>query len=293
MSARLFRRLGSTASAVAVLTMLAMNGPGTPLWADDGRIVDPDQMPGPLQEVRFDQHLGEALPLTSRFVDEAGREVTLGSYFSERPVVLALVYYECPMLCSLVLGGLAKSIGVLPFDVGSEFDVVVISFDAREKPEMAAAAKATTVERYGRPHTAAGWHFLTGNQDAIDSVTRATGFEVRYLPDSDEFAHASGIMLATPQGQLAQYFYGVEYPPKDLRLALVDSADEKIGSLVDQILLYCYRYDPKLGKYTAFTMRIVRLAGAAFSLILATFLWVMWRRERALNRDQTPTLGAA
>lgn len=292
MSAHLSRRLRSTATCAVLAGLLTATCLGPSLVADE-RVVDPEQMPGPLQDVRFDQHLGDPLPLDARFVDETGREVRLGDYFAERPVVLALVYYECPMLCSLVLGGLAKSIGVLPFDVGEEFDVVAISFDAGETPEMAAAAKATTVERYGRPQTEAGWHFLTGDQEAIDSVLRATGFQVRYLPENDEFAHASGIMIATPEGRLAQYFYGVDYPPKDLRLSLVDSAEEEIGSLVDQVLLYCYRYDPKLGKYTAITMRIVRLAGAAFSLILATFLWIMWRRERAMNRDQTPKLGAA
>ncbi len=288
------RVLGSF-GRLGVLLALAL-GAG-PLWADE-RIVDPQQMPGPLRDVRFDQQLGAELPKNAEFRDETGRAVQLGDYFGERPVVLAFVYYNCPMLCSLVLGGLAKSVGVLPFVAGQDFEVVIISFNPAETPAQAQEAKTRTLStRFGRPESALGWHFLSGSAEAIQRVTSSAGFRYAYLPESGEFAHAGGILVATPAGQIAQYFYGVEYPSKDLRLALVEASAQKIGTLVDQVLLYCYRYDPKLGKYTALTLRIMRLAGLAFVLVLSTFLWLMWRRERVrpavVQPGPTPKPGAA
>lgn len=262
-----------------------------PVWAD-GR-VPPEAMPGPLKDVRFDQHLGTALPLDTPFVDDFGQEVRLGDYFGTRPVVLAFVYYECPMLCSLILNGLAKSLSVLTFDVGDQFDVVVVSIDPAETPALAAAAKVETVNRYGRPQSAAGWHFLTGSADAITALTEAAGYRYAYDAETDEYAHTSGIVIATPDGTIAQYYFGIDFPPKDVRLAVVEASSRRIGTVVDQVLLYCFRYDPKLGKYTAFTMRLIRLAGAVFVVGLAFFLWLMWRRERAVHHRESPTLGAA
>ena len=254
-------------------------------------LVAPSDMPEPLNEVGIEQRIGETLPLDAPFVDEAGRAVRLGDYFGDKPVILALVYYDCPMLCSLVMNGLAKTLGVLKFDVGQDLDVVAVSFDARETPEMASEVKAQTVKRYGRPDTADGWHFLTGDDESIQRLTEAVGFRYTYLPESDEFAHAGGITIATPEGTIAQYYYGLEYPPKDVRLALVEAAANGLGTVVDQVLLYCFRYDPSLGKYTAVITRVLRLAGVAFCGFLGLFLWIMFRYER--TRSQTHTLGAA
>ncbi len=243
-------------------------------------VVDPQDMPGPLKEVGFDQHLGEKLPLDAVFVDETGDDVALGDYFGQRPVVLAFVYYDCPMLCPMVLNGVAKTLGVLKFDAGADFDVVAISIDPRETPVMAAAHKDTTVQRYGRENTAGGWHFLTGTAESVRRVTEAAGFRYTYIEETQEFGHASGMIVATPDGTLAQYFYGLDFSPKDLRLSLVEASEGQIGSVVDQILLYCFRYDPKLGKYTAVVTRILRLTAAVFLLVLGSFIWIMWRRDR-------------
>ena len=282
---RLGARVGAT---IALLGALGLTAP-----AFAGGTVDPSLMPGPLGDVRFDQNLGASLPLDLAFVDESGRAVTLGDYFDgERPVVLVFVYYHCPMLCPLTLNGVAKSLSVLKLDVGREFDVVAVSIDPKETTEQAAAALASTVERYGRPRTE-GWHFLTGSNEAIRRAADVAGFRYAYVPESDEYAHASGLLVVTPEGRIAQYFYGFEFSPKDLRLALVEASSNRIGNVIDQVLLYCYRYDPKLGKYTAVTMRILRLSGALFALGLAVFVWIMWRRERALETLTTSPSGVA
>ncbi len=237
-------------------------------------------LPGPLADVGFDQRLGASLPLDLQFTDENGDEVTLERYFGERPVILALVYYECPMLCSMVLSGMISSLRVLKFNPGSEYEVLVVSFDPGETPEMARTAKQTYLELYDRPETEAGWHFLTGNEQEIQALTRSVGFRYVYLPEEDQFAHAAGILALTPEGQVARYYYGVEYVPRDIRLGLIEAADNKIGSMVDQVLLYCFHYDPITGKYSAVAMNIVRLAAAVTVLFLALFLFRQWRSER-------------
>lgn len=242
-------------------------------------------LPGPLEEVGIDQHLGESIPLDLVFRDESDQPVRLGDFFGERPVVLALVYYECPMLCPMILNGLTSALKVLEFEPGAEFEVVVVSFDARETPAMAQRAKAASLKRYGRPQTERGWHFLTGDDPSIKKLTDQVGFRFTFLPDTGQFAHAAGIMALTPEGQIARYFYGVEYAPRDLRLGLIEAADNKIGSLVDQVLLYCYHYDPVTGSYSAVAMNIVRLGGAIFVAIMAFLLLGLWRRER--NRQPT------
>lgn len=278
-------------AASVALSLLAHPAPGQTFGPPGGGqgLVDPSQMPGPLKEVGFDQRLGETLPLDAALVDETDRQVTLGDYFGERPVVLMLGYYDCPMLCPLIWNGLAKSVGVLQFQVGRDFDVVAISIAPDETAEMARAAKDKAVQRYGRPETADGWHFLRGPEESIRRVTETVGFRYAYLEDSGEYAHASGIVVVTPEGTLAQYYYGIDYSPKDLRLALVEASESRLGSVVDQLLLYCYRYDPSVGKYTAVVTRVLRLAGVAFLLALGAFLYVM----RRLDRRRAPSVGTA
>lgn len=238
-----------------------------------------DTRPKILQKVGIDQRLNQQLPLDLRFRDDEGREVRLGDYFGKRPVIFALVYYQCPMLCTLVLNGMTSALTVVRFDAGREFDVVAVSIDPRETPAMASAKKRTYLSRYKRPGTEKGWHFLTGDQPAIDAITRAAGFRYAWDPELKQFAHASAIMLVTPEGKISQYYYGIEYGPNDLRLGLVEASKNKIGNAVDQVMLYCYHYDPATGKYGAVAMRIMRLAGGATVLVLGTFIFVMVRRD--------------
>lgn len=245
---------------------------------------DPD-LPGPLREVGFEQRLGESIDLDLRFTDETGTEVRLGDYFTaERPVVLALVYYECPMLCNMILSGLTSSLDVLTFTPGQEYEVVVVSFDPRERPLLAATKKAEYMLQFDRPGTEKGFHFLVGEQPAIDALTNAVGFSYVYDEAQDEFAHASGITVLTPEGMISRYLFGIEYAPKDLRLALVESAESKIGSAVDQLLLFCYAYDPVTGKYGAATMNLIRLGGAVTVLGLLAFILLSRRRDRRYAR---------
>ncbi len=238
-------------------------------------------VPESFQGIGFDQRLGEELPLDAVFVDEAGREVRLGTYFGSRPVILALVYYECPMLCTLVLDGLARSLKAVDFDPGTDFDVVVVSFDPGETPEMAAAAKRKTVSRYGRLDTAAAWHFLTGDGSSIDRLTEAAGFRYRYFEETDEYSHAGGVVLVTAEGKISRYAFGIEYAPRDLRLALVEASENRIGTAVDQLLLFCFHYDPATGKYSAAVMNLVRAGGILTLLALGLSFVLMTRRRRS------------
>jgi protein SCO1 len=241
-----------------------------------------DARPKALRDVGFDQRLGEALPLEAAFRDESGRAVRLGDYFGRKPVVLSLAYYGCPMLCTLSLNGLASALSTLSFDAGREFEVVTVSFEPRETPDQAASAKKAYVERYGRPGAAGGWHFLTGDAAAIEAVTRAVGFRYAWDDETRQYAHPTGIVVATPEGRVARYLYGVEYAPKDLRLGLVEASAGRVGSPVDQLLLYCYQYDPVRGRYGAAVMRTVRLLGILTVVSLVGFIAVMRRRERAM-----------
>jgi len=233
--------------------------------------------PPGLKNVGIEQHLNEQIPPGLTFRDEAGNVIRLGDYFGKKPMILNLVYYQCPMLCGEVLSGLESALRVLKFDVGKEFDVLTISFDPKETPEMAAEKKAQYLKRYGRPDAAQGWHFLTGPQSSIDALTKAAGFQYQYDPKSGQFAHTTAIMVLTPEGKIAQYYYGVEFAPKDLRMGLIQASENKIGTVVDQVLLYCYHYDPDTGKYGAIISRILQLAAGATVLILGTFLVVMFR----------------
>lgn len=240
-----------------------------------------DTRPAVLNDVGIDQRLNEQVPLDLVFHDESGAPVRLGTYFGSKPVILSLAYYECPMLCTLVLNGLASALKVLSFDAGKEFEVVTVSFNPADTPALAAAKKLTYLKEYGRAGAAAGWHFLTGDAAAIEQLTRAVGFHYKYVAEQQQFAHAAGIMVLTPQGKLARYFYGVEFSPRDLRFGIIEAAQNKIGSAVDQLLLFCFHYDPATGKYGAVAMGTVRVAGALTVLALVAFLVVMLRREHA------------
>jgi protein SCO1/2 len=237
--------------------------------------------PGILSKIAIDQRIGHSLPLDAAFVDDQGRSVRLGDYFGKRPVVLALVYYECPMLCTQVLNGLVSSLGTMNLTVGREFDVVAVSFNPKEGPGLASQKKANYVERYGRPGSADGWHFLTGTQESITRVTEAVGFRYELDREIGQFAHGAAIEVITPKGTIAKYFYGIEYSPRDLRLGLVEAADERIGTVIDDLLLSCYHYDPASGKYGPTVLGMVRVGAVATILAFATFLTVSRRRERA------------
>jgi protein SCO1/2 len=237
-------------------------------------------LPGALAGVGIDQKLDSQLPLNLTFRDEAGRAAPLSSFFQTgKPVILALVYYRCPMLCTQILNGLESSLKAVSFNPGQDFEVLSVSFDPKDTPELAASKKQMYLKRYGRNNTANGWHFLTGDEANIKALTDAAGFHYKYDPRTDQFAHASGIMILTPDGRLSRYFYGVEYAPRDVRLGLVEASQNKIGNPVDQILLFCYHYDPATGKYGALAMNMVRFAGGAFVLVCGTFLLIVFRRD--------------
>lgn len=236
--------------------------------------------PEALRNVGFDQKLNEQVPLDLTFQNEVGRAVKLGEYFGKKPVILMFMYYECPNLCPLALDGLIKSLKPLSFTVGREFDVLTVSVDPSEEPRLAAAKRQEYLPRYGRPGAESGWHFLTGEENSIKGLTQAVGFRYVYDHKTYQFAHASGIVILTPQGRISRYFYGIEYAPRDLRLSLIEASSNKIGSPVDQLLLFCYQYDAATGKYTIAVMNVLRLAGMATVLGLAAFVLVMVRRER-------------
>lgn len=242
------------------------------------------EKPRDLEEVRIDQRLDESLPLDAVFRDENGNEVMLGSYFGRKPVVLAFVYYSCPMLCNQVLNGMTSGLDVLKaFSIGKEFEVVTVSFDPRETPELAREKKETYIKWYKREGAADGWHFLTGDQANIDRLTDAAGFHYKWDEKTKQFIHASGIMIATSEGRLARYFYGIEYAPKNLRLGLIEASDGKIGSPVDQLLLYCYHYDPTTGAYGLVVMRLM-MVGGGVTVIAMIVMFIVFRRRELLAR---------
>ena len=274
------RALGMTVFALA-MTLSSTLLPAQSMAPAPGGIVRADETPKLLKDIGIDQRLNEQVPLDLPFRDETGRAVRLGEYFGRRPVVLALVYYNCPMLCTQVLNGLVGALNVMSLEAGKDFDVVAVSFDARETPAHAAAKKEAYLSRYKHPASAAGWHFLTGEAAAIGSLAKAAGFRFRYDEDVDQFAHASAIFLLTPDGRLARYLYGIEYAPRDLRLGLVEASAGRIGTAVDQVLLYCFHYDPAKGKYGPAIVNLVRLGGGLTLAALAVSIWVMTRRRAA------------
>jgi protein SCO1 len=255
-----------------------------------------DKAPALLDQVHIDQHLNTQLPLNLTFTDDAGRQVALSNYFGAnaangKPAILALVYYQCPMLCSEELNGLVSALEMVRFVPGKDFNIVVVSIDPSEGTDLAAAKKRSYVKRYGRPETADGWHFLTGTQPNIDALTRAVGFGYVKIPGPDgkltQFAHASSIQIVTPQGRLAQYYMGVEYSPKDLLLGLNEASSNKIGSPVDNILTYCYHYDPRTNKHDLIIARVVQLGGLVTMVCLGGFLFVMFRRDYRTDHADT------
>jgi protein SCO1/2 len=273
--------------AISILgaTLLAATAFGQGMT--QGIMSPPANMRPPgLKNVGIEQHLNEQIPPDLIFRDETGKSVRLADYFGKKPLILNLVYYQCPMLCGEVLSGLESALRVLKFDVGKEFDVLTVSFDPKETPQMATAKKAEFLKRYGRPGAAEGWHFLTGPESSIAALTKAAGFDYEYDPKTGQFAHATAIMVLTPEGKIAQYYYGVEFAPKDLRLGLVQASQNKIGSIVDEVLLYCYHYNPDTGKYSAIISRILKIAAGTTIFMLGTFLIVMFRLGSTSERKQ-------
>lgn len=275
---------------VLLMVAAAWAQPDQPAPAQPSAMRDPNSRPAPLpaalRGINIEQRLNQPVPLDLTFKDEFGRALPLSTYFSgHKPVLLALVYYTCPMLCNLVLNGVESSLKAISLDPGRDFEVVAVSFDPRDTPDIAARKKATYLQRYRRPDSANGWHFLTGGEASIKALTSAVGFRYSFDPATGQFAHASAIMILTPQGKLSRYFYGVEYAPRDVRLGLVEASQDKIGTPVDQILLFCYHYDPATGKYGAIAMNMVRFAGGSFVLILGAFLLVAWRRDWRRDRQ--------
>jgi protein SCO1/2 len=244
-----------------------------------------------LDKIGIDQKLDEQVPMDLVFQDERGNDVRLADLFNGKPVLLTLVYYECPMLCTEILNGVVRSLRALSFTVGEEFNVVTVSFDPDETPVLALTKKKMYIERYDRTGAAEGWHFLTGDEQTIRRLTDAVGFRYTYVPARDQYAHASGIMILTPEGKVSRYYYGIEYPTRDLRLGLIEAAEGKIGTAVDQVLLLCFHYDPTTGKYGMVIMNVIRLAGLVTVLALAAFVVPAYVRDRKRARPSRQTAG--
>ncbi len=273
----------SEALALVAVMLLAVSAWGQGM--SKGIMSPPANVRPPrLENVGIEQRLDSQVPPDLPFRDETGRAVKLGDYFGKKPLILNLVYYNCTMLCGEALAGLSSAMRLVKFDVGKEFEVVTVSFDPRETPEIAAAKKKDYVKRYGRSGADTGWHFLTGPAESVNALTKAVGFQYQYDPKINQFAHATAIMVLTPEGRISRYFYGVDFPPKDLRMGLVEASQGKIGNPIDAVLLYCYHYDPATGKYGAVIANILRLAAAATVLILGGFIFIMLRLERSLSR---------
>jgi protein SCO1 len=262
-------------SASIALALLPLSTPAQL----QGPVQDIGVRPSLLKEVGIDQKLNQPIPLDLVFHDEHGKPVRLGEYFGQKPVILSLVYYNCPMLCTQVLNGLESSLKLIPMDVGKQFNMVTVSIDPTERPVLAEAKQALYTGLYGRPGAAEGWHFLTGDEQQIRQLANALGFRYAYDPDSKQFAHASAIMLLTPEGKISRYFYGIQFPSRDLRLGLVEASEGKIGTPVDQVLLFCYHYDPSTGKYGLLISRLIQTAGAVTVLAIATLILVLYKKE--------------
>jgi protein SCO1 len=288
------KKILSFAISVVVLTAAGLTSVGaqkaehynSPLYSP--RTYDPSMsesvgLPEALKKVGIEQKLGSPLPLETEFKDEDGNTVKLSNYFNKgRPVIVAFVYYECPMLCNQVLNGLTGSLKGITFDAGKDFDVLAISFDDREfdKPDLARNKKQSYLERYGRPGTEKGWHFLTGSKESIAKVTDAAGFSFKWDEKSNQFAHSAAIMVATPEGQMSRYLYGIEYAPKDVKFAVMESAQNKVGNPAEKLLLYCYHYDPSTGKYGLAILNVIRLGGIATLIGMGAMGFIFWRRNK-------------
>ena len=280
---RLFVIIVCASAASQALAQLRQPGPSSPLYGARPSAGNPSTgLPTALRDVRIEQKLNQQLPLDLVFRDENGQDVKLGKFFGQKPVVLALVYYDCPMLCTQILNGMVTSFRVLPFQIGKEFDVVTISFDPRETAALAATKKKVYIDYLPeKMHAGAnsGWHFLTGDTANIERIADAVGFRYRYDEATKQFAHASAIMVSTPEGKLSHYFYGVNYSARDLRFSLIESSQHKIGSLTEQLTLYCYMYDPMTGKYGAAVMRVLRITGVITLLGIVAMIFLLRPRK--------------
>ena len=275
-----FGRLATAIAMSAALLAAAGHARAQGLAPDDAG--EPAKAkPGLLKKIGIDQRLHQQVPLDLVFTDETGRDVPLGEFFGKRPVILALVYYECPMLCTQVLNGVVSALGVLTFDVGREYDVIAVSINPKETPALAAQKKQAYLDRYKRPQTAAGWHFLTGREENIQRLAAAVGFRYAFDEEIQQYAHGAGIEVLTPRGVVSKYFYGIEYSPRDIKFGLIEASEERIGTPIDAALLLCYHYDPATGKYGATAIRAVRIGAVATVLAFLTFLFVSLRKERA------------
>jgi len=278
----------SAAAAIAAAAVLLIVAPATAQMTGAptaGYRSDPGMpsttMPTALREIGFDQNIDQKLPLDATFRDETGKTVTLGSYYGQRPVLLAFIYYECPMLCTQVLNAMTATISMMSLDAGKDFELVLVGIDPRETPAQAAAKKTEYLHRYKRPGAEAGWHFLTGDEPEIKRVAKAAGFRYAWDEQTQQYAHPTGLIVTTPDGRLARYLFGIEYGPRDLNLSLVEASQGKVGSFADQLLLFCYHYDPMTGRYGIYVMRTLRVAGVATVLLIGTFIVVMVRREKS------------
>jgi protein SCO1/2 len=275
----------------AIAALLALSTAAAAQTIPDNVGKSSSGLPAQLQNVGFEPQLNAQLPLDVNFRDESGRDVQLREYFGRKPVVLALVYYGCPMLCNQVEMGVVGSLKMLSFNPAHDYEVLFVSFDPRETPDMAAKKKAAALSRFGRPETAAGWHFLTGKEEAIHAVAAAANFRYSFDEKHNLFAHASGIMLLTPDGRISRYFYGVEYPSRDVRLGLVDASAGKIGTPIDHLLLFCFQYNPETARYSATVLKIVRLGGILTILTIVGGILIFRRRDvRAASATSRPPL---
>lgn len=259
----------------------------------NGSVMPSGTMPGPLREVGYDQRIGERVPMDLAFRDEAGRDVRLGDYFQKKPVILVLAYYECPMLCDLVLQGVVTTLKPLTFHPGKDFEVVVASIAPGETPEMAAETERGILARYGRAGAEEGFHFLTGPQASIDALTRAVGFRYVYDKERNEYAHPAGMVILTPSGKVSRYLFGIDYPPRNVRFGLIESAEDRLGTPVDQLLLYCFHYNPTIGRYSTAVMNILRLGAGATVIGLLALVLLLRRRESRRVDQPARTVGAA
>lgn len=276
---------------LVLFTMTAMTyGQGTenrPTISKDigvGPGLEVGTTPEILKHVGVEQNIGASLPLDLEFYDETGAVVTLGSFLGDKPVILSLVYYDCPMLCTEVLNGINRSLAPINFTIGDEFKVLSVSFDPRETYELAAKKKSVYTQRYNRPGAKEGWHFLTGDATAIDVLTSTVGFNYVYDEAKGQFVHGSAIMVISPQGTISHYFFGIEYPSEDIRLALIESSENKLGNVFDQVMLYCFNYDPEQGKYGIVIMNSMRVAGLVTLLAMGSFMIIMFKRDRKNRR---------
>lgn len=285
---RLIRPCGRVLLA-GCLALLAAAAPARATFRGDPypQVDKPNVKPKILDSVGIDQKIGDTIPLDTVFRDESGREVKLGSLIGRRPIILTLVYYKCPMLCTLVLNDLVRTLRPMEMSIGKDFDVLTVSFDPTETPELSNAKKKQYLREYNRDGAQANWHFLTGSQESIQKLTQAVGFHYTWDEKAQQFAHASGIIILTPQGKIARYFFGIQYAPQDVRLSLVEASNNRVGSITDQILLYCFHYDPATGRYGIIVTRALHIGGVITILALGVLLLLLFRHERhaAVSRE--------